>query len=136
MNENTHEHEEKREFLRVEHETPIEFKILDGSALTSKKDTFSRNISASGILFRTTNEHSIPPLSRIVWIKLDEKMINICSEIEHDLVIYEKGVFGRVVRIAEGEPGVSYDIGICFIRKKDMSEEDIKSLMYGIRSRK
>ena len=120
--------EEKREFLRVEHEAPLKFKILSGDKLAAKADVFSRNVSACGLLFRTASESSIPALSSIIWIELDPKMLNICAEIEKDLVIHKNGIFGRVVRIAEGEPGKSYDVGICFLRKKDMTTEEIQAL--------
>lgn len=121
--------EDKREFLRVDYETPLNFKVLSGEKFNVKSDICSRNISACGLLFRTTRESSIPALSSIVWIELDQKMMNICSEIEDDLVTYKNGIFGRVVRIAEGEPGRSYDVGICFLRKKNMTAEEIQALM-------
>jgi hypothetical protein len=120
--------DDKREFLRVDHETPLNFKVMGTDKLLTKPDIESRNISASGLLFRTTRDSSIPALSSIVWIELDPKMMNICSEIEGDLIIHNNGVFGRVVRIAEGAPGESYDVGVCFLRKKDMSEDEIQSL--------
>ncbi|MBD3425922.1 MAG: hypothetical protein GF409_01670 [Candidatus Omnitrophica bacterium] len=123
------EGDDKREFLRVDYETPLNFKVLKEDKLTAKSDVQSRNISACGLLFRTSTDASIPSLSSIVWIELDPKMMNICAEIENDLVIHNNGVYGRVVRIAEGEPGKSYDIGICFLRKKDMTEEEIKQLL-------
>jgi len=122
------EEQDKREFLRVDYETPLNFKVLSGDKLTSKSDVSARNVSACGLLFRTSTESSIPALSSIVWIELDQKMMNICAEIEEDLVTHKNGIFGRVVRIAEGEPGKSYDIGVCFLRKKDKSEQDIQAL--------
>lgn len=121
--------DERREFLRMDYETPLDFKILTGDKLTVKSDITSRNISASGLLFRTNKDVSIPAISDIVWIKLDEKMVNICAEIENDLIIHEGGIYGRVVRISEGEPGISYDVGVCFLRRKDMSEEEIQALI-------
>ena len=120
--------EEKREFLRVDYEKQLNFKILSGEKLASKQDILARNVSASGLLFRTSSESSIPALSSIVWIELDEHMMNICSEIEEDLVIHNNGVYGRVVRIAEGEPGKSFDVGVCFLRKKDMTDEEVREL--------
>ena len=122
--------EEKREFLRIEHEIPLNFKVLRGEKLLAKADVFSRNISACGVLFRTCNESSIPALSSIVWLELDEKIMNVCQEIERDLVIYKSGVFGRVVRIAEGEPNKSYDVGVCFLRKATMSDDEVQVLMF------
>ena len=122
--------DEKREFLRIEHKTPLLFKVLSGEKLLAKADIFSRNISACGILFRTCNENSIPALSSIVWLELDEKIMNVCQEIENDLVVYKNGVFGRVVRIAEGEPNKSYDVGICFLRRETMSDDEVQVLMF------
>ena len=121
--------EEKREFLRIDHETPLNFKLLAGERFMSKLDIISQNISACGLLFRTVKESSIPALSSIVWVELDTKMVNICEEIENDLVIHKNGVFGRVVRIAEGIPGESYDIGICFLRRNEMPEDQVQSLI-------
>lgn len=120
--------EDKREFLRVDYETHLNFKVLGGDKLTSKSDIVSRDVSACGLLFRTTNESSIPALSSIVWVELDEKMMNVCSEIEADLIKHNGGVFGRVVRIAEGEPGLSYDIGVCFLRKGNLTDQDMLDL--------
>ncbi len=121
--------DDKREFLRVGYETSLNFKLLKGEKLASKSDIFSQNISAAGLLFRTSSESSIPALSSIVWIELDDKMMNICTEIENDLLIFNNGVFGRVVRIAEGEPDKSYDIGVCFLRRKNMTEAEIQTLI-------
>jgi hypothetical protein len=129
---NMSDSDDKREFLRVEHETPVELKLVRGEELSAKKEVMSRNISASGLLIRTRNESSIPNLSSVVWIKLDDKMANICGEIENDLILFNGGVFGRVVRIAEGEPGQSYDVGVCFLRSSNMAEDDIKALTDGL----
>ncbi|MBF0252610.1 MAG: PilZ domain-containing protein [Candidatus Omnitrophica bacterium] len=118
--------EEQREFLRMDHETAVDFREVKTDKLSNKSHIMTRNISASGLLFRTTN---IPPaLSSTIWVQLDDKMLNICSEIEEDLIMKDEGVLGRVVRISEGEPGVSYDIGICFIRKSSLSEVEIQQL--------
>jgi hypothetical protein len=122
-----HEGEERREFLRIDYETSLNFKELKGEKLSPKADAFSRNISACGILFRT---EKIPPaLSSVVWIQIDDKIMNVCTEIESDLVMHNGGVFGRVVRIAEGEPGKSYDVGVAFLRRKNMTEAEIEQLL-------
>jgi hypothetical protein len=123
------ENEDLREFLRVDHETPLNFKVMSGEKFTARSDVFSRNISACGLLFRTTRDTSIPALSSIVWVELDSRMINVCSEIEEDLILHKNGIFGRVVRIAEGEPGISYDIGVCFLRKSNMAPEEIQAIL-------
>lgn len=119
--------DEQREFLRVEHEAPLNFKEVRSGRLLAKNALLTRNVSASGLLFRTTN---VPPaLSSTVWVELDDRMVGICSEIEDDLIIRDRGVFGRVVRIAEGEPGLSYDVGVCFLRKKNFSERELAEML-------
>ncbi|MFH1395396.1 MAG: hypothetical protein ABIH09_04485 [Candidatus Omnitrophota bacterium] len=121
--------DERREFLRVDYDTQLNFKVLKGEKFAGKSDIQARNISACGLLFNTSSESSIPALSSIVWIELDQKLMNVCEEIEDDLVIHKNGVFGRVVRIAEGDPGKSYNIGVCFLRKSDMSADEIQALI-------
>jgi len=123
-----HNGSENREFFRVDYETKLNFKVLSGEKLDHRSEIFSRNVSACGLLFRTSKESSIPVLSSIVWVELDPKMMAVCSEIEEDLVVHKDGIFGRVVRIAEGEPGKSYDIGVAFLRKKNMSKEELETL--------
>ncbi|MGD2278870.1 MAG: PilZ domain-containing protein [Candidatus Omnitrophota bacterium] len=122
-----YEGENRREFLRIEHEKIVNLKELKGERLAPKIEVLTKNVSACGILFRT---EKIPPaLSSVIWVELDPKMTNICSEIEDDLLIHKGGIFGRVVRIAEGEPGKSYDVGVAFLRRKNMSEAEIEQLL-------
>ncbi|MGB2599781.1 MAG: hypothetical protein WBC99_04990 [Candidatus Omnitrophota bacterium] len=121
------EGEERREFLRIDYENALNFKELKGEKLSSKAEILSRNISACGILFRT---EKIPPaLSSVIWVEMDDKMVNVCTEIENDLVIHKGGIFGRVVRIAEGEPGKSYDVGVAFLRRKKMTEAEVEQFL-------
>ncbi len=121
--------EDRREFFRVIHKTPLKFKIYKGDKLSKKAEIVSKNISPSGLLFRTYSELDIPPIGSMVWVQLDDKMLNICEEIENDLIMKDEGLFGRVVRISEGEPGKSYDIGVCFLRRQNMDDSDIETLM-------
>jgi len=119
--------DEQREFLRIDHGTSINFREVKTDKLANKSAVLTKNISACGLLFRT---NSIPPaLSSIIWVGLDEKMMSLCSEIEEDLIVCGNGVLGRVVRIAEGEPEVSYDVGICFLRRKNMTDTEIEELL-------
>ncbi len=119
--------EERREFLRIDHEVNLNYREIKDQKLFQKKEILTRNISACGLLFRTTN---MPPaLSSIIQIELDTKMLNVCSEVEEDLMLYKGCVLGKVVRIAEGEPGVSYDIGVCFLRKKDSTDKKLEEML-------
>ncbi|KJJ83774.1 Type IV pilus assembly PilZ domain protein [Candidatus Omnitrophus magneticus] len=116
--------DDNREFLRIDYSTILNYKTVKADKISNRKEILIKNISANGLLFRTPN---LPPaLSSVVWVDLDEKMRNICSEIEEDLIIHNGAVLGKVVRLAEGEPGKSYDVGVCFLRKKDITQEEIQ----------
>ncbi len=128
----TDNYEDRREFLRIDYTHDVKFRELRGDKLSQKTQAATRNMSACGLLFRTPN---LPPaLSSVIWIELDQRMRNVCSEIEQDLIVYNDGIFGRVVRISEGEPGLSYDIGVAFLRKKDMSKDQIEEIISGSKS--
>jgi hypothetical protein len=120
--------DERREFLRFDHEVAVNFRDVRVDKLGSRSEIFTLNLSPSGLLFRTKN---LPPaLSSTIWVQLNDHMMNVCSEIESDLIIREGGVMGRVVRLAEGEPGVSYDVGVCFLRRRNMSDSDVSEFLH------
>ncbi len=123
--------EDNREFLRVDHEALLNLREIKGHKTSSKGEILMRNVSPCGLLFRAT---MVPPaLSSLIWVELDPKVLNICSEIEEDLILSNGGILGRVVRIAEGEPGQSYDVGVCFLRKKNMTDEEIEEICSDLR---
>ena len=125
------ESDNNREFLRMDHETTLKFREAKTDKLANRQEILTRNNSACGLLFRS---EAIPPtLSSIIWVEMDPKMLGLCEEIESELLILNNGVLGRVVRIAEGEPGVSYDVGVCFLRKKNMSPVEIESLLASVK---
>lgn len=122
-----HNHEENREFLRIDHEALVGVREVKGEKLSNKSEILMKNVSPCGLLYRT---HQIPPaLSSVIWIELDPKVMSVCSEIEDDLIMSSGGILGRVVRIAEGEPNESYDVGVCFLRRKDLTEEEVEELV-------
>ena len=119
--------EENREFLRVDQEALLKFRELKGQKLSNKSEILMKNVSPCGLLFRS--EQIPPALSAIIWIELDPKVMSVCGEIEEDLIVSNGGILGRVVRIAEGEPERSYDVGICFLRKNELTDHEIEELI-------
>ncbi|MFH1305547.1 MAG: hypothetical protein ABIH74_04030 [Candidatus Omnitrophota bacterium] len=120
--------EEKREFQRIDLATPLTLKILCGEHFRSRNGVIARNVGAGGLLFRTAVESSVPAISCIVWIEQSAELSEICAPIENDLMFRTGGLVGRVVRIAEGEPDISYDIAVRFVRKEEMTKEEILAL--------
>lgn len=114
--------ENRREFLRCDHESPMRYSIVDEKDATSLTDAISRNLSASGILFSTKD---VPKLSSLLVLDLDYKTANVCREIENTALIIKNRLFGKVVRIEDNSSG-AYDVGVAFIKKFDKLAESIK----------
>ncbi len=114
---------DRRAFLRMNYEAPVEVKVL--SNVKDANPATSRNISQTGILF--SSEHLVP-LSSMVWLNLDINTLSICSEIEENSLIYKNGIVGKVVRVDEADDG-NYDIGVCFVKKSAPEAEKLKSLL-------
>ena len=120
-------HSERREYLRLDYESKVVFRELKENKLSNKHEILTRDVSASGVLFRTAQ---VPPaLGTIICVEMDDKMVNVCSEVEEELITRDNGILGRVVRISEGEPGVSYDVGVAFLRRQKMSDEELCDLL-------
>ena len=110
---------DRREFFRVDFRRPVKFRQVQDSEDHLKIATIE-NISQSGILFKT---RILPQLSSVLWMDMDFRTLNICREIEDNVLIYESGILGRVVRIeVYDEENKADDVGVCFLRKTDPEE--------------
>ena len=93
---------DRREFFRINFDTPLNFKSYSRLAVNAPEkaqQATAQNISQSGILFQT--EENPPQLSSIVWMNLDIRTLSICKEIEKKALILRNGLLGRVVRVEE-----------------------------------
>jgi hypothetical protein len=115
---------ERREFFRVPFRSSVKYKAYDNTASTGT----TRNVSQSGILFQT--ERNPPKLSSLVWLNLDIRTLKICQEIESRALILNDGILGKVVRVEEDLDSLnSYDVGICFLRKDEQNNPEVKELL-------
>lgn len=122
-------HNEKREYLRYRCDKPVDFKILASPKDSGEASKFvsgiSKNLSASGILFSSTQ---IPEISSVLALDLDYRTTNLCREIEEHVLIVDTKLIGKVVRIEQNDDG-SFDIGVAFIKKSDQLPAEIKNLL-------
>ena len=118
----SHSGEERRDFLRISYENPVQYKPLNEKGVSRLMDAVSKNLSASGILFKSK---TLPKLSSLLTLKLDYKTANICREIEDNALIVKNRLFGKVVRIEDVDSGF-YNVGVAFIKKMDTLAESIK----------
>ena len=115
---------ERREFFRLNFKTPLKFKAYSENAASGT----TRNISQSGILIQTESEP--PKLSSIVWMNMDMRTLKICQEIEAKALVFNNGVLGRVVRVEEdADNGNAYDVGVCFLRKDQRNDREVRELL-------
>ena len=120
---------EKREFLRHNCAVPVHFRILlspkHNSSATKLVDGISKNLSASGILFKSDN---LPDISSILELELDYRTTGICQEIEESALTINNKLVGKVVRIEEVEDG-KYNIGVAFIKRSERLPPDIEGIL-------
>lgn len=124
--------EDRREFFRVPYEAPIKFKFQKGDRFCEVLNVTSRDISPSGLLLNLPSEKPIVSTGTIVWLGLDRNMMNILANryigLEHDLVMHKGGLFAQVVRNSEGDLGKPHKLGVSFLRRGHISEDQIRSI--------
>ena len=119
-----HGGEEKREFLRVEFEAPLEFDVCS-KEVSERVIGFTKNISPCGVLF--TVDKFIEP-GTVIAIKFDEHTLRDVVELV-DTVIEVKGkVLGRVVRVEEIVLKQKFDVGVCFVRSDKYQLENLDEI--------
>ena len=103
---------EKRRFNRVPYPHQIKFRLYDRSNISEIYTATAENISASGILLRTST-----PLieNRLISIKLNSTEISYLKKIVKAIFVKEDYVVGKVMRVSEVIEGSLYDVGISFI---------------------
>jgi c-di-GMP-binding flagellar brake protein YcgR len=126
----TYTDRERREFFRLNYSQPLQYRTAGPIKETAAS---SRNISQTGILFRT--ETRPPEISSLLWLDLDIRTLKICQEIEGKALIFNNGLIGKVVRVEEdAEAANSFDVGVCFLRKDEAKNRDVQKLLAELES--
>jgi hypothetical protein len=114
--------DERREFLRVDYRRPVKFRFIDTEHSKLRLGT-TTNVSQSGILFRS---NLVPKIASLLWLNVDLKTLKICQEIESRVIVYHRGVLGRVVRVDEDEFEDFFHVAVCFVTKDDAQSQEFK----------
>lgn len=121
---------EKREFLRIEYDAPINYRIWELEKVQSMPLGAAKNISACGILFSVKKHLDV---GTILVLKLDDHTLGDIVEIDDSVLEMNSNVLGRVVRVEEVVPDKNFELGVCFIRKDEASDdEDIQKILKAI----
>ena len=111
--------EDRREFLRIDCliETHV-LSIVENDELASS-DASAKNISASGVLFRTKIEYQ---LDSIVSMEIFPGILNELDDNEAKVIKTRGYVLGKVVRVKKGEDD-GYDCAVAFV-SSDVEDEE------------
>jgi c-di-GMP-binding flagellar brake protein YcgR len=112
---------QRREFIRLDCVSPIAYKVCKTETLSKLLQGYSVNVSNAGLLCNIKDKVNIED---ILWLSFDKSILIICEEIERRSMIYQNGVIGKVVRIADKDNG-TFDIGVKFITRQEKNLDNI-----------
>jgi len=115
MTKETYGGPERRQFLRLEYTTPIDYKICKEETISKLLQGYSSNVSEAGLSFNIKNKVA---MGDILWIFFDRDTLSICEDLEKRSLIYQKGIVGKVMRVHENHDG-TYGVGIHFITREE-----------------
>ncbi len=117
---------ERRQFLRLDYVTPIDYKVCREETISKLLQGYSSNVSEAGLLFNIKDKVN---KGDILWLFFDRDTLNICEDLEKKSLIYQKGIIGKVVRVDE-KPDGTYSIGIHFITREERNLTHIYSKLH------
>ncbi|OED36752.1 hypothetical protein AB834_02600 [PVC group bacterium (ex Bugula neritina AB1)] len=124
-----HDGIEKREFFRVPYESEIEIKIFRQNQLDKLPPGSSKNISACGLLLETDVSF---PVGKILVLKLDLPTLSNLIEFDKSVIQSQNHLLGRTVRIEEYIADKKFGLGICFLKRYELTDDknsDIISIL-------
>jgi hypothetical protein len=112
---------EHREFERLDHRSPLAYKICNQDTIGKLLQGYTADISRSGLLCNIKDRVS---QNDILWLSFDKPTLNIFEEMEKRSLIYQKGIIGKVVRIEE-KTDSTFDVGVQFITREEKNPINI-----------
>ncbi len=118
--------QERREFVRVTHEVPLDFKICNRDTVSKLCAGYAVDISQSGIFCQLGQKVN---LNDLLWLSFDRSTLDFCKELENRVFIYQNGIIGNVARVEGSETG-SYNVGVRFVTRKENDVGNIFTQTY------
>ena len=114
-NSQSHKGAERRKFLRLEHKTPLDYKVCKKETISKLLQGYTSDVSQAGLFCNVRHEVK---LNDIVWLSFDRATLSICEELEKRCLIYQNGIIGKVVR-AHPKASGAFDIGVRFLTREE-----------------
>ena len=112
---------DRRRYPRLDYVTPIDYKICKEETIAKLLSGYSANVSQVGLLCHLKDKVD---LNDIVWMAFDRDTLLICEDLEKNVLIYQNGVIGKIVRVDVSESG-TYRAGVRFITREEQNETHI-----------
>lgn len=112
---------EKREFLRVDYTSQVDVRVFQKDELQVIPVGYTKNVSACGLLFESDVSF---PMGSILVVNLDLNTLSNVIEMDASVIEVEGSLLARLVRVEEYVSDKSFGLGLCFIRKQELSDED------------
>lgn len=113
--ENSYKGIECREFERLNHVTPLAYKICNKQTISRLLQGYTSNVSAAGLL---CNIKERVQKGDILWLSFDRDTLSVCEELEKRSLVYQNGIISKVVRV-EQKPDNTYEVGVHFITREE-----------------
>lgn len=117
---------ERREFVRLNHITPLSYKVCKKKTISQLLEGYIADVSQSGLLCRIKEKVSE---NDILWLSFDRATLSICEEIEKRALIYQSGIIGKVVRM-KPKGHNNYDVGVQFVTREEKNLTHIYPKIY------
>ena len=106
---------ERRVFPRLEHITPLAYKVCNKETISKLLQGYVSNVSEAGLLCTIQEKVS---QEDILWLSFNRDTLGVCQEMEKRSLIYQNGIIGKVVRVEEKQDK-TYSVGIHFITREE-----------------
>lgn len=110
-----YEGQERRQFVRLDYITPINYKICKKETISKLLQGYTSDISETGLLCNIKTKVN---KDDILWLSFDRGILSICENMEKRILIYQNGIIAKVIRI-EHKHNDTYDIGVYFVTREE-----------------
>ncbi|MDD5431764.1 MAG: PilZ domain-containing protein [Candidatus Omnitrophica bacterium] len=112
---------ERRQFLRLEHTSPVNYKVCKQETVSKLFSGYTINVSQNGLLCKIKENVSE---GEILWLSFDRATLVICEELEKNVFIYQNGIVGKVVR-TKPLSSETFEVGIKFLTREEKNLTNI-----------
>lgn len=131
MREKKYKGKERRQFVRLDYATPLEYKVCKKKTISKLLEGYTSNVSQSGLL---CNIKEKVKKGDILWLSFDRSTLSFCEGLDKKSLIYQSGIIGKVARIERKKN--SFDVGVRFIDREEKNLTHIYPKMHFLKYQK